>query len=223
MQINSARGRNKAADLKKLMQEACNSQKVQVTETNPPLSYRDRDLKDLSKSRWANKSTQSTTLLTQMKEVSTKKGLTTISHKNKENLCSNKIDSKFEKNKLTSSVSLKSKIPSVTTKSLKQIKINPISTSIELPKMIKTITSSTSRTKKTLKFESSYDSLRMPPATARDRSPRPILRRKGAFKISDFNLGRKLGKGRFGHVRIAQDKVTKMVLAIKTINIAQLK
>lgn len=62
--------------------------------------------------------------------------------------------------------------------------------------------------------------------TTRERDIHPIkemLKRSSQFKITDFNLGKKLGKGRFGSVRLAQDKLTKFILAIKTINIAQLK
>ena len=53
-----------------------------------------------------------------------------------------------------------------TVKSMKHIKINPISTSIELPKLAKSIsTTATNKEKKTLKFESSMDVIH--PLTAR--------------------------------------------------------
>lgn len=46
---------------------------------------------------------------------------------------------------------------------------------------------------------------------------------KKELTIKNFDIGRKLGKGRFGNVYVAQDKATKFTLAIKIINIKQLK
>lgn len=39
-----------------------------------------------------------------------------------------------------------------------------------------------------------------------------------SLKITDFNLGRDLGKGKFGQVRVAQHKRTGLVFSIKVIN-----
>lgn len=43
------------------------------------------------------------------------------------------------------------------------------------------------------------------------------------ISIEDFDLGKKLGKGRFGNVYLAQEKRSKFSLAIKVINRRQLK
>lgn len=46
---------------------------------------------------------------------------------------------------------------------------------------------------------------------------------KQELSIECFNLGRKLGKGRFGNVYAAQEKSSNLMLAIKIINKKQLK
>jgi aurora kinase len=43
------------------------------------------------------------------------------------------------------------------------------------------------------------------------------------ISLEEFKLGRKLGKGRFGNVYLAQHKINNFSLAIKIINIKQLK
>lgn len=42
IQSNTIKGKNKATDLKRLIQQACNSQKAQTTETIAPLSARNK-------------------------------------------------------------------------------------------------------------------------------------------------------------------------------------
>ena len=64
---------------------------------------------------------------------------------------------------------------------------------------------------------------RVPPATSREKSPPSVQSYTQQLKITDFNIGKKLGKGRFGTVKLAQHKLTRFILAIKTINIEQLK
>ena len=81
----------------------------------------------------------------------------------------------------------------------------------------------TSRDRKGFRLEPCLDVFRAPPATSREKRPAESPRRVSGLKITDFSLGRKLGKGKFGQVRLAQDKSTKFLLAIKTINIQQLK
>lgn len=44
------------------------------------------------------------------------------------------------------------------------------------------------------------------------------MKKKQHFSITDFKLGKKLGKGRFGNVFLAEEKETGFVLAMKIIN-----
>ena len=41
--------------------------------------------------------------------------------------------------------------------------------------------------------------------------------------INQFKLGKKLGSGRFGNVYIAEEKLTKMIYAIKVMNKSKIK
>lgn len=46
---------------------------------------------------------------------------------------------------------------------------------------------------------------------------------KGDITIDSFNIGTKLGRGRFGNVYAAQEKHTNFILALKMIDKKQLK
>ena len=43
------------------------------------------------------------------------------------------------------------------------------------------------------------------------------------ISINQFKLGKKLGSGRFGNVYIAEEKLTKMIYAIKVMNKSKIK
>jgi serine/threonine protein kinase len=47
--------------------------------------------------------------------------------------------------------------------------------------------------------------------------------KKAELSVNNFTIGRKLGKGRFGSVYMAQDKATRFLVAMKVINVKQLR
>lgn len=87
IQVSTSRGTNKATALKKLIQQACNSQKTHLTETSQPLSARIKSSAiELSKPKVNMKqnSMNKSNLEKELKSSSSQqKGLSTITMKNK--------------------------------------------------------------------------------------------------------------------------------------------
>jgi serine/threonine protein kinase len=108
--------------------------------------------------------------------------------------------------KLTSSVALKEKGLLRTDKSTKFISLT---SSVELPKIM-----GASKSTKNLLGEGKQRK------AISEVSEKP---KRKELTIEDFDLGRKLGKGRFGNVYLAQEKATGFVLAVKVINRRQLR
>lgn len=51
--------------------------------------------------------------------------------------------------------------------------------------------------------------------------PKPMekpARKTNTWEVSNFDLGRELGRGRFGYVYLAREKITKFVIALKVLN-----
>lgn len=123
----SVRGKNKAADLKKLIQQACNTQKMKKPEPAPPEEKsRDRVEPTLTKSKCSedsNKSTKSIKSITLANRLGPKQmNSSTGTLRNKENINGN---AKERSKKLTSSVVLREKglCGLAADKSLKSIKV----------------------------------------------------------------------------------------------------
>jgi aurora kinase A len=93
-----------------------------------------------------------------------------------------------------------------TDKSLKNIKVT---SSVELSKVMP-------KSSRSLRLD--YDEKLRKAISDLSEGPR-----RKQLCIEDFDLGRKLGKGRFGNVYLAQEKATKFALAVKVINRRQLK
>lgn len=60
-----------------------------------------------------------------------------------------------------------------------------------------------------------------PPASAPLPSPPPLLRR--SFTIDDFEIGRPLGKGKFGNVYLAREKKSHFIVALKVLFKSQIE
>lgn len=93
---------------------------------------------------------------------------------------------------------------------------------MEVPKKLKMASTTTlNKEAKHIKFEEPA----VKPSTVKNKTALKGFSnlKKAELTIKDFQLGRKLGKGRFGNVYLAQEKETRYALAIKIINIKQLK
>ena len=58
---------------------------------------------------------------------------------------------------------------------------------------------------------------------SKNKKGQPQTDQKNELKINRFQLGRKLGNGRFGSVYLAEENHTKTIFAIKVLNKAKIK